>query len=70
MLFSLENSVFTEFFGIIRNPVASVWYYHMPFFSNVETQVIYNAAGCSTNSRFVIIVKVGVGKAAYYTAFY
>ena len=24
---------------IIQNPVVSVWYYHMAFFSNVETQV-------------------------------
>ena len=39
MLFSLKNTVFTVFSGIIQNPIVSVWYYHMPFFSNVETQV-------------------------------
>ena len=26
-------------FCIIQHPIVSVWYYHMPFFSNVETQV-------------------------------
>ena len=30
---------FTVFFGISLNPVVSVWYYHLPFFNNVETQV-------------------------------
>ena len=39
MLFSLKNTVFTVFSCIIQNPIVSVWYYHMPFFSNVETQV-------------------------------
>ena len=39
MLFSLKNTVFTVFTGIIQNPIVLVWYYHMPFFSNVETQV-------------------------------
>ena len=40
MPFLLENTVFTVFSGIIHNPIISVWYYHMPFFSNVETQVM------------------------------
>ena len=39
MLFSLKNTVVTVFSCIIQNPIVSVWYYHMPFFSNVETQV-------------------------------
>ena len=40
MSFSLKNTVFTGFSGIVQNPVVSVWYYHMPFFSNVETQAV------------------------------
>ena len=39
MLFSLKITVFTVLSGRIQNPVASVWYHHMPLFSNVETQV-------------------------------
>ena len=39
MLFSLKNTVITVFSGIIQNHIISVRYYHMPFFSNVETQV-------------------------------
>ena len=39
MPFQLENLVFTVCFGITLNPVVSVWYYQMPFFSNGETQV-------------------------------
>ena len=31
---------FTVFFGIISNPVVSVCYYHLPFFSNVETDKV------------------------------
>ena len=40
MLFSLENIVFTKFSGIIKNLVVSVLYYHSPFLSNNETQVL------------------------------
>ena len=40
MLFSLKNtSFFTVFSCIIQNTVVSVWCYHLPFFSNVETQM-------------------------------
>ena len=39
MLFSLETIVFAIFFCIIKNPLVSVWYYHLPFLSNIETQV-------------------------------
>ena len=39
MHFSFENFIFTIFSGIIKNPVVSVWYYHLPFLSNIETQV-------------------------------
>ena len=39
ILFSLENRAFTVFSGIIQNPAVSVWYYHLPFLSNVEIQV-------------------------------
>ena len=39
MLFSLKITVFTVFSGRIQNPMVSVWYYQMHFFSNVETQV-------------------------------
>ena len=35
----IENTVLTVFSGIIKNSVVSVWYYHMPFFSDVETHV-------------------------------
>ena len=41
MLFSLKNTFFTVFSCIIQNPIVSVWYYRLPFFSNVETQVNY-----------------------------
>ena len=34
-----KNTLFTLCFCIIQHPVALVWYYHCPFFSNVETQV-------------------------------
>ena len=37
----IENTVLTVFSGRIQNPM-SVWYYYMPFFSNVETQVLIN----------------------------
>ena len=37
MQFSLKNTVSC----IIQNPVVSVWYYHLPFFSNIEIQVCY-----------------------------
>ena len=39
MLFLMKNTVFTVFCCIIQNRVVSVWYNHMPFFSDVETQV-------------------------------
>ena len=38
MLFSLKNTVFRVFSCIIQNTIVSVWYYHMPFSGNVETQ--------------------------------
>ena len=41
MLFLLrenKNTVSQFFSGIIQNPFVSVWYYHMPYFRNVETQ--------------------------------
>ena len=38
MLFSLKT-LLLQFACIIQNPVVSVWYYHLPFFINVETQV-------------------------------
>ena len=31
--------MFWYFIWIISNPVASFWYYHLPFFINVKTQV-------------------------------
>ena len=37
--FYWKSLFFTVFSGIIHDPFVSVWYYHMPFFSNVETQV-------------------------------
>ena len=30
---------FYSIFWYNKNPIVSVWYYHMPFFSNVETQL-------------------------------
>ena len=39
MQFSLENIVFTRFSSIILNPFVSVWYCHLPSYSNIETQV-------------------------------
>ena len=44
MLFLLKNTVFTVLSGKIQNPVVLVLYYHMPFFSNVDTQVTTNGA--------------------------
>ena len=35
----LEDMVLKVFFGIFQNPVVSVWYYYLPFLSNIETQV-------------------------------
>ena len=35
----LENIVLTLFSSIIKNPVLSVWFYYLPFLSNIETQV-------------------------------
>ena len=37
--FSLDNIVLTICSGIFQNPVVLVWYYHLPFYSNIETQV-------------------------------
>ena len=34
------KTLFYGVFGIILNLFVSVWYYHFPFFSSVETQVI------------------------------
>ena len=39
-LFISENIVFTKFSGIIKNLVLSVLYYHLPFLSKIETQVL------------------------------
>ena len=39
--FSLRNIVFTIFSNIIYNPVVLVLYYHFPFYSYIEKQVIY-----------------------------
>ena len=39
MLFALKNTVFTVISCIIQNSVVTVWYYHMPFFSDVEKKV-------------------------------
>ena len=38
-----KNPFLTVFSGIIQNTVVSVRYYHMPFFSYVETQVSHLA---------------------------
>ena len=40
MLFPLENIVFKVYTSTIQNPVVSVWYNHLPFFSNVQTPVV------------------------------
>ena len=42
MTISMENIVFSIFSCIFQNHVVSVWYYHLPFLSNIETQVYYN----------------------------
>ena len=56
ILFSLKNTVFTVFSCIIQNPVVSVWYYHMPFFSNVEAQVWCHIRFISENN---ITIRLG-----------
>ena len=57
MLFSLNNTVLTVFSGIIQNPVISVWQYHMPFFSNVETQVSKRREGVLPNNSSVCLIE-------------
>ena len=52
MLFLLKHTVFTVFSGTIKNPIVSVWYYHMPFFSNVETQVGSATNGATPSSFY------------------
>ena len=37
--FPLAKIVFTVFCSQIYNLVVSVWYYHLPFLSNIEIQV-------------------------------
>ena len=39
ILLSSENIVFTIFSCIIKNPIVLVWNYHLPFLSNIITQV-------------------------------
>ena len=40
ILFSLENIVFNIFSSILYIPIVSVWYYRLPFYSSIETQVV------------------------------
>ena len=56
----MKNTVFTLFSGIIQNLIVSVWYHHIPFFSNVETQVVSNGGVCRT-----ALATTGVLKIAY-----
>ena len=40
--FFIEKHCFTVFSCIMQNHIVSVWEYHIPFFSNVEKQVLWN----------------------------
>ena len=42
--FHLKKIVFTVFSSIVESPVVTVWYYHLPFLSNIEKTSILQAS--------------------------
>ena len=55
MLFSLENIVPTIFSCMLQNPIVSIFYYHMPFFSNVEKRVYAGFASLVSTISIILL---------------